>query len=444
MSVDDADFPLSDKSINMEEIGHDIHKLAQDLWPLNRSLTGDGVRQSLSIIKKHLPSLQVYEIPSGTPSFDWIVPQEWNVNEAWIKTPKGDKICNFKKNNLHLVGYSQPIKKLVSKVELDKHLYSIPEMPTAIPYVTSYYEKNWGFCITEEERKTLGDGDYEVYIDSELKEGSLTYGELKISGDSSKEVLLSTYICHPSMANNEISGMAVTTFLAKYLSKISDRRYSYRIIFVPETIGSLTYLSKNLDEMKENVIAGFNVTCVGDDRTFSYLPSREGNTKSDLVALHVLKHLAPDFRSYTWLDRGSDERQYCAPGINLPIASLMRTKYGEYPEYHTSHDDLYRVVTPQGLAGGYRAIRLCLEVIERDGFPVCQIIGEPQLGRRGLYKNVSSHRGDGRSRLMLHFLSYADGLNSLLDIAEKCDCPIWQLYPLVETLIQNGLIKMKH
>ena len=194
MSVDDADFPLSDKSINMEEIGHDIHKLAQDLWPLNRSLTGDGVRHSLSIIKKHLPSLKVYEIPSGTSSFDWIVPQEWSVNEAWIKTPKGDKICNFKKNNLHLVGYSQPIKKLVSKVELDKHLYSIPEMPTAIPYVTSYYEKNWGFCITEEERKTLGDGDYEVYIDSELKEGSLTYGELKISGNSSKEVVLSTYI----------------------------------------------------------------------------------------------------------------------------------------------------------------------------------------------------------------------------------------------------------
>lgn len=421
-------------------IGNEIYKLASTLWPLNRSLTGDGVRKTLLEIQSHLPDLQIYEVKSGTKAFDWTVPKEWKIRAAWIITPSGEKICDFSKNNLHLVGYSIPTHKKITLSELNEHLYSLPEQPNAIPYVTSYYEERWGFCITEEQRLLLEDGDYEVYIDSELFDGSLTYGELIIKGKTKDEVFLSTYVCHPSMANNELSGPTVTTFIAKWIKELENRKYTYRIVFIPETIGSIVYLSKNITHLKKHVIAGFNVSCVGDDRAYSYIPSRRGDTLSDRVALHVLNSIDSNFIRNTWSGRGSDERQYCAPLIDLPIASIMRTDYNHYPEYHTSLDDLENVVTPRGLDGGYNALRLALELIEKNGYPLVKVLGEPCLGKRGLRSTLSTKQID--ANLMSHIITWSDGTNSLIDIAEKCDISVWEIYPILEKLVEQDLIEI--
>lgn len=422
-------------------IGRDIHALARTLWPINRSLTGDGVRETLSTLRRlHLPDLTLHEVPTGTPVFDWVVPQEWRVREAYIITPSGRRICSFGDNNLHLVGYSIPVNREMTLEELQPHLHSLPDRPDAVPYVTSYYRPDWGFCLTHRERSQLEPGVYKVVIDTELFDGSLTYGELIIRGESAGEVFLSTFVCHPSMANNELSGPAVMTFLAKWVMSLGARRWTYRFVFVPETIGSLAYLSRHLEWLKAHVIAGFNVTCVGDNRAYSYLPSRKGDTLSDRVARHILRWIDPSFRVYTWTDRGSDERQYCAPGVDLPVASIMRTKYGEYPEYHTSLDDLVNVVTPEGLEGGYNALRRALEYLERHCYPQVTVLGEPQLGRRGLYHTLSTPTIS--IPLVLHLTTWADGTMSLLDIADACAVPVWTLYPLVDTLVEHGLLRI--
>lgn len=421
-------------------IGHEIHSFAKELWGINRSITGEGVRNTLAKIKNHLPRLSVHSVPSGTSVFDWVVPKEWRVTDAYLVNPSGKKICDFKENNLHLVGYSIPVHKQLSLNELQKHLYSLPDQPTAIPYITSYYKSRWGFCISHNDRLQLQEGEYEVVINSELFDGELNYGELLIEGQTDKEVFLSTYICHPSMANNELSGPTVMTFLAKWLTQLPKRKYSYRIVFIPETIGSITYLSKNYLIMKEKTVAGFNVSCVGDDRNYSYLPSRRENTISDHVAKHVLQWVYPDFSVYTWGDRGSDERHYCAPGINLPIASIMRTKYGIYPEYHTSLDNLEDVVTPKGLNGGYEALRLALELIERNETLKVSVLCEPQMGKRGLYPTLSTKKSGAEVRLMMNLISWCDGEHTLIEIAEKLNVPAWDLYELVEKLKSHDLI----
>jgi len=272
--------------MEIEKIGKEMYELVKRLFPICRSITGNGVRETLKIIQEYIP-IEIYEVPTGTKVFDWTVPKEWNIKDAYVMDANGNKIIDFKKNNLHVLGYSIPVNKALSLSELQEHLYSLPEQPEAIPYVTSYYKERWGFCIAHKDRELLKEGEYKVFIDSELKDGSLTYGELIIPGKSENEVFLSTYICHPSMANNELSGPAVTTFLTKWiLSK--QRRNTYRIIFIPETIGSITYLSKNLEVMKKNVIAGFNVSCVGDDKVYSYLPTRKGDTYADKIALNIL------------------------------------------------------------------------------------------------------------------------------------------------------------
>ena len=426
----------------MSNIGEEIHNFAKELWPLNRSITGNGVRETLKQTQKILPNLKIHEVASGTQVFDWIVLKEWEVKEAWIKKPSGKKICDFSTNNLHLVGYSKPIHQKISKKELDKHLFSSPEQPSAIPYVTSYYKERWGFCISEFERKKLEDGDYEVFINSSLFNGSLTYGELVINGRLNDEIFISTYTCHPSMANNELSGLCVTTFLAKWVQDLKDLKYTYRIVFIPETIGSITYLSRNLNYLKKHVFAGFNVSCIGDNRAYSYLPSRQGNTISDKVAKHVLKFIDPNYKAYRWADRGSDERQYCAPKIDLPIASIMRTKYGQYDEYHTSLDDLVSVVTPEGLAGGFNALRRSIETLERNGYPTTTVFGEPQLGKRGLYPTLSKKNSASEIRLMMNLITWSDGKKSLLEIAELCDVAIWELYPFLDKLISHNLLEL--
>ena len=421
-------------------IGIDIHKFASQLWPLNRSLTGDGLRETLKQISKHLPNLSIKSVKSGTKVFDWIVPPEWYVSEAYIIDPNGKKICDFTTNNLHLVGYSMPLNKKISLKELQKHLHSVPENRDAIPYVTSYYEKRWGFCLTQNQRESLKEGEYKVVINSKIFSGKLNYGELILPGKVDKEIFISTYICHPSMANNELSGPTVTTYLAKWLKDLPNRYYTYRIIFIPETIGSIAYLSSNLKHLKNKVIAGFNVSCVGDERSYSYLPSRNGNTISDKVAKHVLKWIAPNYKCYSWLDRGSDERQYCAPGIDLPIASILRTKYGEYPEYHTSLDDLKNVVTPKGLNGGYWALRKALELLDKNKNYKNNILCEPQLVKRGFYPKVSSKKSEDDLRVIKNFLSFCDGEHTLLDIAEKINLPAWELYEFVEKLVSQKVI----
>ncbi len=419
--------------------GDEIYALATRLWPINRSLTGDGVRETLRLLAEVADGLTVHEVPSGSQAFDWTVPDEWNVKSAWIEGPDGQRIADFAANNLHLLGYSVPIDATLGLDELQSHLYSLPAQPDAIPYVTSYYSRRWGFCLSERERQALKPGAYRVHIDATLQPGSLTYADLVIPGASSDEVLLSSYVCHPSLANNELSGPCVTAHLARWLQRRPARRYTYRVVLIPETIGSIVYLSRHLDHLKQHVIAGFNVTCVGDDRCYSYLPSRAGQTRADRAVLHVLKHVAPTFRRYTYLDRGSDECQYCAPGVDLPVATLMRSKYGEYPEYHTSLDDL-SLITPVGLGASFDALCRAIDILEADCRPVMTVLGEPQLGKRGLYPDVSRDGSYESVRAMMDTIAYSDGTRSLLEIAEVIGKPMWELVPIVRMLMGHGLM----
>ena len=426
------------RSLDGTAAGLEMHQLAARLFPICRSITGEGVRQTLRILQEHIP-LQIHEVPTGTKVFDWTVPREWNIRDAYIANEAGERIVDFRDSNLHVVGYSVTVDETLTLAQLQRHLYSIEAQPDAIPYVTSYYQERWGFCLAHRQRTELAEGTYRAIIDSDLTEGSLTYGELLIPGEVDHEVLLSTNICHPSMANNELSGPVVTTWLAKWLAAL-PRRYSYRIVFIPETIGSLTYLSLHLEELRRKVIAGFNVVCVGDERAFSSLPSRQGDTLADRAALAVLCDEHPEFARYSYLDRGSDERQYCSPGADLPVASVMRSMYRMYPEYHTSLDDL-TLVTPAGLQGGFEALRDCLELIERNRVYRATCVGEPQLGRRGLFPTVGTRGTERRARIMLDVLAYADGTRDLIDISRTIKVPPRELYPVVDLLADAGLLQ---
>ena len=419
--------------------GQEMHDLARALYPICRSLTGDGVRETLRILQQKLPELAIHEVPSDTRAFDWTVPPEWNIRDAYLLAPDGHKVVDFQRSNLHVVGYSEPVDTKIALSALQAHLYSLPEQPDAIPYVTSYYQRRWGFCLSHREREALQDGIYRAVIDTTLAPGTLTYADLVIPGETMKEVFLSTYVCHPSLGNNELSGPVVATYLAQWVRAMPKRRLSYRFVFVPETIGSIVYLSRNLEHLKAHVVAGFNVTCVGDDRTYSYVPSRGGDSWADRVARHVLKHVAPAFRQYSFLDRGSDERQYCAPGVDLPVASVMRSKYGTYPEYHTSLDDL-SLITPSGLLGGYSALRRCLEILEIDRCYKGKVLCEPQMGRRGLYSTLGTAQVSEAVRTRMDILAYCDGRHSVLDIAEILDQPVWVLAPYFDELVAHDLI----
>jgi len=428
-----------------------IYDLAKKIFPIHRSITGYGNLKTLLIIKKYLPNLKIKFFKSGAKVFDWKIPLEWNVKSAYILDQKGKKILDFKKNNLHLVSYSIPVNKKIDFKDLIKKIYSVSSIKDAIPYVTSYYKKDWGFCMSYNQKKKLNKETYKVVINSNFKKGKMHYGEVTFPGKLKKEIFFSTYICHPSLANNETSGPSVSTFLGKYISSIKNRKYTYRIIFIPETIGSIAYLSKNLNKMKQNIVAGFNITCVGDDRIYSYLPSKDGNTISDKIAKHILKWTQKNYKSYSWLERGSDERQYCSPGIDLPIASMMRSKFGEYPEYHTSHDDLVKVVSAKGLNGSFEMFKKVVDIMENNSYPKLKTLCEPHLAKYNLYSSVSHNLAKkfqlkdkklNEQKILLNFLSYCDGKNDLLTIAEKCNVPIWNLYLLKEKLSNKKIIKL--
>ena len=426
-----------------KDIGCEIYKWAEDLFPICRSITGPGVRETLSYLSNIVPEIKIFSVPTGYEAFDWTVPNEWSVQTANISDMQGNVIVDFSKNNLHLVGYSQPVDTVMELAELEKHLFSLPDLPDAIPYVTSYYNQSWGFCITDNQRKKFKADKYRVHIDATLEPGVLNYGELIIPGTSHREILLSCYICHPSLANNELSGPVVTTALARWLQNLSSRYYTYRIIFIPETIGSIVYLSKHVEHLKKFVDAGLVITCVGDDDNYSFLPSRTGNTLIDRVALYVMKNFLKDFKTYSFLDRGSDERQYCSPLIDLPVASIMRTKYGEYAEYHTSLDDL-SFISPKGLMGSFNLIQTVISCLEINRTYKAKVLCEPHLGKRNLYPKFSTtNRSEYlSSEILLDILAYCDGKTDLLEIAQIIEQPILKLKQSVDILLENGLIEL--
>lgn len=415
-----------------------MHDLARRLWPLNRSLTGHGVRQTLEIIGEYLPGLEVHEVPTGEQVFDWVVPNEWNLTDAYLLAPDGTKIIDLADSNVHVVSYSAPTDCTIDLTELQAHLHSDPEIPDAIPYVTSYYNPTWGFCLTQHQRDSLEPGSYRAVIDATLEPGSLTYAEWVLPGESTDEVFISTYVCHPSLANNELSGPVVAVALAQWLMENPNRKFTYRFVFIPESIGSITYLSRNLTHLKENVVAGFNLTCIGDEGDYSYLQSRLGGLPIDRIAKRVVQQ-TPQPKIYTYVDRGSDERNYCAPGVDLPLISLMRTKYGAYREYHTSLDNL-EFVTPAGLQGGFDLVAACISEFENSTYYQATVLGEPQLGKRGLYHTMHARTVADEVLLRTHILAYADGSHSVQDMAELFERPLTEIQLLIAELIEHGLL----
>ena len=395
------------------------------LFNINRSITGKGTLKTLKIIKQNLSGLKIGKFRSGTKVFDWTIPPEWNVSDAYILDKNSKKIVDIKKNNLHLVGYSLPVNKVMSKKDLSKKLHSISNQPNAIPYLTSYYKKKWGFCITDNfrkkyEKKYKDQDKFKVVIKSSFKKkGFLNYGEFLIPGKSKKEILISTYICHPSMANNELSGPIVSMLLINFFRKYKNLDKSLRFLFIPETIGSIAYLSKNLQMLKNNVIGGFNLSCIGDERQHSCMFSKYKNTQSDLAIIEAYKTLKIKYKIYPFTERGSDERQYNSPGVDLPIASIFRTKYNEFPEYHTSLDN-FKLVTKKGIKGGYKVVRKAIEILLEKIIPKTTIVCEPQLGKRNLYQNLSNKLNykNRKSKKLLSFLQYSDGRNNIEQISK--------------------------
>lgn len=433
----------NDQTPTAADDGATMMRWATDLFPICRSLTGEGVRETLRYLRNLLPDLQVHSIPSGTEAFDWTVPNEWNVTDAFVADEDGNRIIDFQQNNLHLVGYSEPIDQRMTFRELEPQLYSLPDQPDAIPYITSYYKRRWGFCLTHNQRMKLAeqpDRQFHVRIDSTLEPGVLNYADLVVPGDSDEEVLFTTYVCHPSMANNELSGVCLLTALARQILTRENRRLTYRFYFGPETIGAITYLCEHLDHFKAKAIAGYVISCIGDNRTYSFQSSREANTLADRAAQHVLNHLVGEYRRYTFLDRGSDERQYCSPGVDLPVCVLSRSKYMEYPEYHTSHDNL-DFISADGLQGSLDLCSAIVDALEANHTFQNTCLCEPQLGKRGLYPSLSTKDIRQQVRKTVDLLAYADGSRDLIGIADKIEQYVGDLIPISTQLFDAGVLR---
>ncbi|HWP48766.1 MAG TPA: DUF4910 domain-containing protein [Candidatus Limnocylindrales bacterium] len=422
-----------------DEIGQEMYHLISELYPICRSITGDGFRQTLQIIKNYIP-LNRYEVPTGTQVFDWTVPKEWNIRDAYVKNSKGKKIIDFKKSNLHVVNYSIPIKTKVSLAELREHLFTLPEYPDWIPYRTSYYKENWGFCLSHKQLLELEEDEYEVCIDASLEKGHLTYGEYYLPGKSSEEILLTCHTCHPSLCNDNLSGISLVTFLAKQLGSLS-LRYSYRFLFIPGTIGSITWLCLNETHVSR-IRHGLVVANVGDSGKSTYKKSRRGDAEIDKAVSHILKHSGQDYEILDFSPYGYDERQFCSPGFNLPVGCLMRTPQGRFPEYHTSADNL-DFVRPEYLADSFSKYLAVLNVLENNKKylnknPKC----EPQLGKRGLYRAMGGQKDVGTFELaLLWVLNLSDGNHTLLDIADRSGLKFDLIKNVADVLMEHDLLE---
>ncbi len=430
-------------------------QLGKKLFPITRSITGNGLRETLFIIKNYIKTLKIKSIRSGTKVFDWKIPPEWNITDAYIIDKNDKKIVDFKKSNLHVVNYSEPVNLTLSKSKLLKRIYFLKHFPSAIPYITSYYKKWWGFCVSYNffKRKLIkykNNDKFRIKIISNFKNnGYLNYGEALIKGKLKKEILISTYICHPSMANNELSGPLVSTAIYNYF-KNKKNKYSIRFVFIPETIGSISYINKNLKKLKKNIVAGFNLTCIGDDRSYSFLPSKYDSI-SNYAAKKAFKDLKIKFKEYSFLSRGSDERQYNSPDIELPIASIMRSKYGEYKEYHTSKDN-FNLVTSKGLQGGFNVTKRAIEILmglnlknqihrkKTKSFPKNKIMCEPMMSKRKLYPTLGTINRSKKIKDIMNFLQYADGTNSLKNISQIIETTVQETNQIYKLLKNHNLV----
>lgn len=420
-------------------LGNEIYNLIKTLFPICRSITGNGVRESLNIIKQHIP-VNIHEVPTGTKAFDWTIPKEWNIKDAYVKNSKGEKIIDFKENNLHILNYSIPIRTKVSLQELKEHLYTMEDHPDWIPYITSYYKERWGFCISYNKLKELKEDTYEVVIDSSLEDGSLTYGELFIPGEIEKEILFSTYICHPSLCNDNLTGPSLLTFLVKYLLERKNK-YSYRFLFIPETIGAIAWLSKN-ENIVKNIECGLVATCLGDPGGYTYQTTRKVNSYIDSIVKKVLDETGEKYKIKEFLPNGSDERQFSSPAFNLEIGSLMRTRYAYFPEYHTSADNL-EFIKAEKLGESFQEYTNVIYIIEKNETyinlnPKC----EPQLGRRGVYSTLGEARQTPKfTEAVLWILNQSDGQNSLLDISIRSGLPFKDIRTAADALLEVNLLE---
>lgn len=424
---------------NAAEIGRELHGFAADLYPICRSITGDGIRRTLAMIQERIP-LQIFTVPTGTQVFDWTVPKEWNIRDAYIKAANGHRVVDFQKCNLHVLNYSTPVHATMPLDELKPHLFTDPGHPDWIPYRTSYYKEDWGFCLSHNQMLALEDGDYEVCIDSTLDDGQLAYGECYLPGHSTDEVLISCHACHPSLANDNLSGLAVATFLAELLCR-RERRYSYRFLFIPGTIGAITWLARN-QPTAGRIRHGLVLTCIGDIGGFHYKKTRRGHAEIDRAVAHILSHCGESSEILDFSPYGYDERQYCSPGFDLPVGCLMRSVWEQFPEYHTSADNL-DFIRPAQLAGSLRVCAAILDVLEgnrcyRNEKPYC----EPQLGRRGLYRATEGGASSEEMMARLWVLNLSDGKHSLLGIAERSGLPFSILGEAAHLLYQKGLLSV--
>ena len=421
------------------QIGRQMITLARDLYPICRSITGEGIRASLQILQQFVP-LELHEAPTGTRVFDWTVPREWNIRDAYVKNRHGERVIDFRRHNLHVVNYSVPFHGRLTLDELSSHLYTLPEQPDWIPYRTSYYRETWGFCISHNQFLSLEKGEYEVCVDTSLEPGALTYGELYLAGQSTDEVLISCHCCHPSLANDNLSGMVVSAFLAREL-RTRPRRYSYRFLFIPGTIGAITWLATN-EQRTKNIRHGLVIACVGDAGCMHYKKSRRDDAEIDKAVIHVLRHSGQEFRVLDFSPYGYDERQYCSPGFNLPVGSLTRTPHGRYPEYHTSADNL-DFVRPEYLADSLDKYLAVVNLLEHNRKylntqPKC----EPQLGKRGLYGTFGGRKdADQHELAMLWVLNLSDGNHTLLEIADRSNLSFGLIEEVAETLVTHGLLE---
>jgi aminopeptidase-like protein len=423
-------------------LGRELHGLAARLFPITRSLTGPGVRETLAILAETAGPIETHRWPTGAQVFDWTIPDEWTFREAWIQDPWGRKVVDSAESNLHVLGYSEPVHRRLSLDELRGHLHTIPELPHAIPYLTSYYARRWGFCLQHERLQSLPEGEYEVMIDADLEPGHVELGELVLPGESDEEVLFSTYICHPSLANNELSGPVIAAHLARLLRDRPRRRLTYRFVFVPETIGAIAFLSRSGEHLRERLAAGYVITCAGDPGAFTYKRSRRGDTLADRAAEHVLRESRAAHSVIDFFPSGSDERQYCSPGFDLPVGSLMRTMYGTYPEYHTSLDNL-DFITAEALEETLAMYVAAVDALEaNETLSVTVAHGEPQLGKRGLYPTLGSARKtEEKVTDMMWLLNMCDGTRDLLAVAEYAGRPMAALAPIAAELKTAGLLQ---